>query len=282
MGVGPGDEVVVPSFVCSALLNAVSLTGASPVVAEIDPVSLNLDPQDVARRLTLRTKAVVAPHMFGLPADLDRLLNLGVPLVEDCAQAIGARYGGRPVGSHGQAAIFSFYATKLLATGEGGMVATAVHALAEAVRDRKSYDQKEDYRPRFNYKMTDIQAAVGRVQLGRLDGFIRRRREIAGRLRTAFQGLPVRLPPDDPGHIYFRFVVDLGADAAAFIRRAHQERIGCERPVHTPLHRLQRQTGFARTERAWKQSVSIPIYPSLSDAEVGRIIDVVERLLQAL
>ena len=119
MGVGPGDEVVVPSFVCSALLNAVTVTGASPVMAEIDPATLNLDPQDVERRLTLRTKAVVVPHMFGLPADLDRLLALGVPLVEDCAQAIGARYRGRPVGSHGKAAIFSFYATKVLATGEG-------------------------------------------------------------------------------------------------------------------------------------------------------------------
>jgi dTDP-4-amino-4,6-dideoxygalactose transaminase len=259
----------------------VTVTGAAPVMAEIDPATLNLDPQDVERRLSLRTKAVVVPHMFGLPADLDRLLSLGVPLVEDCAQSIGARYRGRPVGSHGEAAIFSFYATKVLATGEGGMVATGARSLAEAVRDLKTYDQKDDYRLRFNYKMTDIQAAVGRVQLGRLDGFIRRRREIAGRLRAAFQGLPVRLPPDDPGHIYFRFVVDLGADGAAFIRRAHQEGIGCERPVHTPLHRLQHLAGFALTERAWKQSVSIPIHPSLSDAEVGRIIDVVSRLLPA-
>jgi len=280
MGVGPGDEVVIPSFVCSALLNAVTVTGASPVMAEINPATLNLDPQDAERRLTLRTKAVVVPHMFGLPADLDRLLALGVPLVEDCAQSIGARYCGRPVGSHGEAAISSFYATKVLATGEGGMVATGAWSLAEAVRDLKTYDQKDDYRLRFNYKMTDIQAAVGRVQLGRLDGFIRRRREIAGRLRAAFQGLPVRLPPDDPAHIYFRFVVDLGADSAAFIRRAHQEGIGCARPVHTPLHRLQHLKGFPLTERAWKQSVSIPIYPSLADAEVGRIIEVVERLLQ--
>ncbi|MFO7709630.1 MAG: DegT/DnrJ/EryC1/StrS family aminotransferase [Desulfobacterales bacterium] len=280
MGVGPGDEVVLPSFVCSALLNAVAAAGAAPVLADIDAATLNIDPADVAARLSPRTKAILVPHMFGLPADLDRLAALGVPLIEDCAQAIGAVHRGRAVGSFGQAAICSFYATKVMATGEGGLVATGSAALAGDVRDRKSYDRKRDHRRRFNYKMTDIQAAVGRVQLRRLAGFIRRRLEIAERFRAVLQGFPIGLPRQDPGRIYFRFVIDAIPDAPAFVRLAHGQGIGCEQPVHTPLHRLLGIEGLPRTESAWKRAVSLPIYPRLTDEETGRILEVVSGLLR--
>ncbi len=280
MGVGPGDEVVLPSFVCSALLNAVSAAGALPVLADIDPATLNIDPADVAARLSPRTKAIVVPHMFGLPADLDRLAAFGVPLIEDCAQAIGAEHRGRAAGSIGQAAIFSFYATKMMATGEGGLVATHSAALAENVRDCKSYDKKPDHRRRFNFKMTDIQAAIGRVQLRQLAGFIRRRNEIAARFRAALHGLPIQLPRQDLGRIYFRFVVDAVSDAAAFVRLAHAQGIGCEQPVHTPLHRLLGTAGFSKTENAWRRTVSLPIYPLLAEAETGRILEVVSGLLR--
>ena len=280
MGVGPGDEVVIPSFVCSALLNAVAYTGAVPVPADIDAATLNLDPQDVERRLSRRTRAVILPHMFGLPADLDRFVGLGVPVIEDCAQSLGAAHGSRPVGSCGQAAVFSFYATKVIATGEGGMVATPSREIAARVRDLKTYDRRDDPATRFNFKFTDIQAAIGRVQLARLKTFIGRRRAIAHSYRSAFQGLPVRLPPDDAGHIYFRYVIDIGADGTDFIRRAAAAGIGCDRPVYIPLHRLLKLDGFPRTERAWRRCVSIPIYPSLTDVDVERIISAVSGLLQ--
>jgi dTDP-4-amino-4,6-dideoxygalactose transaminase len=279
MGVGPGDEVVIPSFVCTALLNAVNYTGAAAVIADIDPATLNLDPRDVQRRLTRRTRAVIVPHMFGLPADLEGFLGLGVPIIEDCAHSVGAVHGSRPAGAWGQAAVFSFYATKVLAAGEGGMVATSDPSLAARVRDLKAYDRRDDYRVRFNYKLTEMQAAVGRVQLGRLDDFIRRRRGIAARLRAAFERTSVGLPPDIPGHIYFRFVVDLGAESGALIGKARAAGVGCERPVHTPLHRLLGTGGCPRTERAWRQCFSVPIYPSLSDAELDRIVAILPRLL---
>ncbi len=218
--------------------------------------------------------------MFGLPADIDRLAAFGVPLIEDCAQAIGAEHQGRAVGSIGQTAIFSFYATKVMATGEGGMVVTRSASLAESVRDFKTYDKKQDHRRRFNFKMTDIQAAVGRVQLRRLTGFIRRRHEIAERLRAELQGLPVRLPRQDPGRIYFRFVIDSVADAADFVCRAHARGIGCELPVHPPLHRLLGIEGFSRSENAWKHAVSLPIYPLLTDEETGRILEAVSGMLR--
>jgi dTDP-4-amino-4,6-dideoxygalactose transaminase len=280
MGIGPGHEVIIPSFVCSALLNAVAYTGAVPVPADIDDTTLNLDPQDGARRMSRRTRAVILPHMFGLPADVDRFLGLGVPIIEDCAQSIGAVHGSRAVGSIGQAAVFSFYATKVIATGEGGMVATPSRELAARVKDLKTYDRRDDPATRFNFKLTDIQAAIGRVQLGRLGTFISRRRAIARSYRSAFQNLPVRPPPDEAGHIFFRYVLDIGTDCTDFIRRAAQAGIGCDRPVYIPLHRLLKLDGFPRTERAWRQCVSIPIYPSLTDADVERIISVVSGLLK--
>mgnify|MGYP001046118082 FL=1 len=280
MGVGPGDEVVVPSFVCSALLNAVAAAGAAPVLADVEPATLTMDPADVAGRLSPRTKAIVVPHMFGLPADLEQLAAFGVPLIEDCAQAIGAEYQGRAVGSIGQAAIFSFYATKVMATGEGGMVVTRSASLADSVRDCKSYDKKQLYRRRFNFKMTDIQAAIGRVQLRRLAGFIRRRSDIAERFRSVLRDFPIRLPRPEPGRIYFRFVVDAVADAADFVRRAHVQGVGCELPVHTPLHRLLGSEGFPHTENAWQHAVSLPIYPMLTDEEISRILEVVSDMLR--
>ncbi len=279
MGIGPGDEVIIPSFVCSALLNAVAFTGASAVPAEIDPRTLNLDPDDVRGRLSAHTKAVIVPHMFGLAADLDAFIELGVPVVEDCAQAVGGTYRGRPLGSLGCASVFSFYATKMVAAGEGGMVATGSADLAARVRDLKTYDRKDSWRPRYNYKLTDIQAAVGSVQLGRLDDFIRRRREIARRYRRALGALGLVLPADTPEHLYFRFVVDLGSDGTRFLEHARRRGVGCERPVHTPTHRLLNRTGYPLTEQAWRQCVSLPLYPSLSDDEAERVIAVVAGLI---
>ena len=280
MGVGPGDEVVIPSFVCSALLHAVNYTGAVPVLADIDPATLNLDPRDVERRLSPRTRAVILVHMFGLAADVARFLGLGVPIIEDCAHSIGGIHGTRRLGSFGQAAVFSFYATKVIAAGAGGMVATSSPELADRIRDLKFYDKKSDYRPRFNYQLTDIQAAVGRVQLAKLGRFIARRRDIARGYRAAFQDLPVRLPPDGGGHIYFRYVLDTGTDCTDIIRRASQGGVGCDRPVYTPLHRLLGQPGFPHAEKAWRQCLSIPIYPSLTDADQERVIEAVAGLLK--
>jgi len=279
MGVGPGDEVVIPSFVCSALLQAVNYTGAVPVLADIDHATLNLDPRDVERRLSPRTRAVILVHMFGLAADVARFLGLGVPIIEDCAHSIGGIHGTRRLGSFGQAAVFSFYATKVIATGAGGMVVTSSRELSDRIRDLKFYDKKSDYRLRFNYQLTDIQAAVGRVQLAKLDRFIARRRDIAQGYRAAFQDLPVRLPPDDAGHIFFRYVLDTGTDCTDIIRRASQSGVGCDRPVHTPLHRLLGQPGFPHAENSWRQCLSIPIYPSLTDADQERVIEVASGLL---
>ncbi len=274
-GVGPGDEVIIPSYVCSALLNAVYYTGAAPVLADIRPDTYNLDTTDVKRRLTRRTKAIIVPHLFGLAADLEPLMKLEVPIIEDCAQAIGAAYHRRPVGTFGAAAIFSFYATKVLTTAEGGMVVTNSRDIADRIRDLKAYDQKKAYQVRYNYKMTDIQAAMGRVQLERLESIILRRRAIAQTYTSAFRACDIKLPPDDDGHIYFRYVLDLKMDATPWIQAFARMGIVCDRPIYLPLHQYQKLQGYPVSEKSWRQSLSIPIYPLLTDKEIRRVVDAV-------
>src|SRR5712664_4068124 len=181
--VGPGDEVIVPTYACDAVYHAVTRCGATPVLADADPETLGLSAADATRRRTARTRAVIVVHPFGLAVDLDDFQALGVALVEDCAQTLGAVLGGHPVGARGGLAVCSFYATKLLTTGEGGAVTGRADLVARA-RDARDYDERDDLTPRFNYKMTDMQAALGRSQLVRLDAFIARRRALAARYRA--------------------------------------------------------------------------------------------------
>jgi dTDP-4-amino-4,6-dideoxygalactose transaminase len=274
MGIGPEDEVIIPSYVCSALLHAVEYVGAQPVPAEIDPLTYNIDPDDVKKRITTRTKAVIVPHMFGLAADLERLLKLDVPIIEDCAHAVGGTYHQKPLGTFGDAAIFSFYATKMMATGEGGMVTSKSPEIIANTRDLKTYDGKAADRVRYNYKMTDVQAALGEVQLARLDDFIEQRRKIARRYVKDLKSLRIKLPREIDEHIYFRFVVPLETNCDGFIRKLAQKEVACVRPVFLPIHRQLKKDGYPVTDKAWETTLSIPIYPSLNTREIEQIITV--------
>jgi dTDP-4-amino-4,6-dideoxygalactose transaminase len=281
LGVGPGSEVVVPSYVCSALLNAVHYVGATPVVVDVEPRSGNIDPADVAAHLTAKSRAVIVPHIFGQPADLKAIQALGLPVIEDCAQALGATIGGQPVGTFGDVAIFSFYATKVIATGEGGMVVTRSGRLAEEVRDRRDYDNREDYRLRFNYKLTDIQAAIGLSQIGRLPDFLRRRQAIAGSYDRAFSSV-LAVPVQDPQRIYFRYVIDTGGDAESWINQLMEAGIRAARPVYRPLHRYLKIAACPVSETLWRQTLSLPIYPALTEKEMRRVISAVLRIVKEL
>ena len=272
MGIGPEHEVIIPSYVCSALLHAVQYVGAQPVPAEIDPLTYNIDPDDVKKRITARTGAIIVPHMFGLAADLDRLLKLDVPILEDCAQAVGGTYHQKPLGTFGVAAICSFYATKMMATGEGGMVTAKSPQIMARVRDLKTYDGKAADKVRYNYKMTDVQAAVGRIQLSRLDDFIEQRRKIARLYVKHLKSLNIKLPVEIDDHSYYRFVVGLESNCDGFIPKLAQKAVGCARPVFLPIHRHLKKNGFPVTDNVWETSLSIPIYPSLSNSEIEQII----------
>ncbi len=274
LGVKASDEVILPSFVCTAVLNAVHYTGATPVLADIEPLTLNLSPEAVKRAITRKTKAVIVPHLFGCPAEMDGLSELGIPLIEDCAQAIGATFKDRRVGSIGRLSVFSFYATKVITSAEGGMVLSDSERLMAKIKDLRDYDNKRDYRLRYNYKMNDIQAALGLSQLSRLNELLARRREIADRYFEEFKDGRFSLPVRKEGreHIYYRFVVQTKTDVSARIGELERKNIQCRRPIYEPLHVYSRLAGFPHTTAAWRASLSIPLYPSLKEKEIHRII----------
>ena len=274
LGVGPGAEVVIPTYVCDALHHAVTHAGATPVLADADPGTGSLDPDDVKRRLTARTKAIILPHAFGLAAGVEAFLAMGVPVIEDCAQTIGGQDGGRPVGTRGALAVFSFYATKMLTTGEGGMVAGSDPALLARIRDLREYDEREDLVPRFNYKLTDLGAALGRSQLARLPEFIARRGALAEAYRRGL-GRACQLPPDASGgrHVYHRFVIGVEPPLDPLIKSLESRGVQCRRPVWRPLHRALGREGFPRADALWESSLSIPCYPALTDADARRVSD---------
>lgn len=278
--IGPGDEVILPSYVCAAPWLAVQHVGARACLVDIEPETFNLDPQQVRQAVTGKTRAIIVPHLFGLPANLTELQAIGVPLIEDCAQTLGALEQGRPVGSVGTLTVCSFYATKLLCTGEGGMVLSDDAAILERVRALRQYDEGSSLSPAAsNYKMTDLQAAIGLCQLRRLPSFLSRRQEIARAYYKALAGMPVVLPqvPDRRTHIYYRFVIRVAETSpsdgglSALMTRLERAGVQCHRPVFRPLHDYLKMDGYPNSELAYQQALSIPLYPSLTDEAVTRI-----------
>jgi len=279
LNIGPGDEVIIPSYVCSALLNAVRYTQAKPVIADIDELTFNISPADVGKKLSPKTKAIVVPHMFGLPADLEGLSKFGIPLIEDCAQSLGSHYHGKLTGSIGRLAVFSFYTTKVIAAGEGGMVLTDEAQLAKRIREIRAYDEKDTDAVRFNYKLTDLQAALGRSQLNKLDSFLNRRQEIARFYHETLKkiGMPSPHVPEGSRHIYFRYCLSLN-QPDVFIRKMADRGITCRRPVYRPLHYYLKGESCPVAERVWQKTISIPLYPALTDEEVSHIGQVLTEL----
>ncbi len=277
LGIQKDDEVILPSFVCSAPLHAILYTGAVPVIADIDRLTFNIDPRDLSARITPKTKAIIVPHLFGMAADMDEIRSCGVPVIEDCAHSLGSHYKGTFTGSFGDLSIFSFYATKMIASGEGGMILSNNESLLESIRDLRDYDEKETFRIRYNYKMTDIEAALGFSQLKRLFPFIEARQKIAGLYSREFQASSFRVPfvLSDRDHIYYRYVA-LHDPAADFIEKMTKAGVACRRPVFKPLHRYLGLSGYENTEWVWERAVSIPIYPSMTEDEISKIIDAVK------
>ena len=264
MGIGPGDEVIVPSFTWVATANAVLYCGGTPVLADVDRRTNNIDPADVARKLTPRTKAVIAVHLFGLCADMDALravLPAGMPIIEDAACASGASYKGVPAGGLGAAAAFSFHPRKSITTGEGGMVTTRdknLAALADMLRNHgASISEEQRHKgPRpyllaefnllgFNYRLTDLQGAVGLVQLSKLDRFIEERERWARWYMEQLGGIPwLRMPvlPAQGQHAWQAFVTYVDPARAPMPRNQIMERLQAEgistRPGTHAIHLL--------------------------------------------
>jgi dTDP-4-amino-4,6-dideoxygalactose transaminase len=288
LGVGPGDNIILPSYLCSAPWLAVQRVGAQARLVDIDPQTYNLDPQKVRKARTSRTRAVIVPHMFGLPADLTGLESLGIPMIEDCAQTLGATEQGRAVGTVGLLTVCSFYATKLLCTGEGGMVLSNDADLLERVRALREYDKAPSLNAAaFNCKMTDLQGALGVVQLHQLGTFLDQRSALAATYRETLPAELFTLPvvPSGRTHSYYRFVVRLptGLQSAdeftAYLSRVAHRGVQCRKPVFRPLHRYLELSEYPASDEADKSAISLPIYPSLTEAEVRQAAQVLQEEL---
>ena len=279
LGVGQGDEVLLPSYVCSAPLHAVYHSGATPVLVDVDPATGNMDPHDLKKRLTPKSKAIIVVHLFGLPVNLNEIVSLGLPVIEDCAQALGAELKGKKVGTLGRVAICSFYATKIITTGEGGMLLSHDGAILEKIRDLRDYDERDSFAVRFNYKMTDIQAALGRSQLQKLKRFLGQREALAGVYNEQLATLPCILPLSQEGRIYYRYVVSTQVNIAELIQKLLNMGIEVARPIYRPLHRYFNLEDHPGAEMAWNTHLSLPIHPSLTSQDVQRVCHALQQAL---
>ncbi|MBS1871538.1 MAG: DegT/DnrJ/EryC1/StrS family aminotransferase [Actinobacteria bacterium] len=291
VGVEEGDEVVTSPFSFVASANAVLFERARPVFADVDPVTLNLDPRAAAAAVTDRTKALLPVHIFGYPADLPAFEALGLPIVEDACEALGAVHtDGVPVGGRGHPAVFGFYANKQLTTGEGGMVALGDPAMKERIDSERNQGRAPDMgwldhdRLGFNYRLTDIQSAIGLVQLERLDGMLADRARVAGWYREALAGVEdLTLPcPDTAGNVrgWFVFVVQLphGVDRDATVR-ALAERGIQSKPYLPAIHLMSfyrerfghREGEFPVCEDVAARSIALPFFPAMREGQVARV-----------
>ena len=294
-GIGAGDEVIVPSFTFAATGNSVALTGATPVFADIEPNHFTLDPASVEAAITARTKGIMPVHLYGHPALMRELGAIadrhGIAIYEDAAQAHGASLDGSPVGTFGAFAMFSLYPTKNMTSGEGGMITAATPEIARMSRLLRNQGMEQQYRNEvvgFNARMTDIHAAIGRVQLTKVDAWTAQRQANAAFLDANLRGVVV--PPVAPGavHVYHQYTIRVSEDRDGFVT-ALKEEYGIGSGVYYPIpnHRLPSLAPYApglelpETERAASEVVSLPVHPSLSAGDLDRIVTAVNALAGA-
>ncbi len=310
-GIGPGDEVICPSFTFIASANAILYTGATVVFCEVDPRTFNIDAEDAERRITKKTKAIMPVDQIGLACDIDAINDIGkrhgIDVVEDAAPAIGESYKGRKVGSNAHSTVFSFHPRKVITTGEGGMITTDDDALADRARklrahgmsvsdlDRHKADRViiEEYRELgFNYRMTDIQASIGLVQLRRLDELLRLRRERADRYNRELPeitGIEIPYVPDYAEHTYqsycLRLSKDCRLDREDLMTNLLRRGIATRRGVMAS-HLERTYTGrngtvsLPVTEEATRTTMLIPLYATMTAEEQSHVIDSLREELQ--
>jgi perosamine synthetase len=296
-GIGPGDEVIVPTLTYVASVNAIAYTGATPVFVDSLPDSWQLDPDDVRRKIGARTRAIMAVHLYGHPCDMDALTAIAAEhrllLIEDCAEAFGSFYKGRHVGNFGQIAAYSFFGNKTITTGEGGMVVTndatlygrAVHFKGQGLAPRREYWHDVIG---YNYRMTNVCAAIGYAQMQRAPEFIAKKREIADWYRKDLRGVPVDChgTVGDVRHSYWMFSVLVDSPEKRDPLRAHLAGAGIEtRPLFYPVHTMPMYSRLDErhpvAESLGSRGINLPSYPGLTRDDVEYIAGAVRDFYSA-
>jgi perosamine synthetase len=292
LGVGPGDEVVVPSFTFAATANSVAITGARPIFVDIEPDYFAIDPIAVEAAITKKTKAIIAVHLYGHPANLESLRAIAdkhsLFLVEDAAQAHLAKFNGRPVGSWGDVSAFSFYPTKNMTTGEGGMAVTSNPKTERTLRLLRNQGMEIRYKneiPGFNNRMTEVAAAIGLVQLKKIEKWTIKRRQNASFLDQNLNNVSV--PKVAPGaeHVYHQYTITLGDhDRDRFAKELKDLGVDSDVYYPAPVHKLPAYSeshALPVTERVTKSCLSIPVHQNLKKSDLNRICEAVNKLARA-
>ena len=292
-GIKPGDEVITTPFTFAATSNSILYTQAKPVYADIDAKTFNLDPAKIEEQITDKTKAIVPVHLYGQPADMDGILEIAqkynLKVIEDAAQAHGAVYKGKKIGSIGDFGCFSFYPTKNMTTGEGGMVTTNDEEYAEKAGMVRAHGESKRYEQSllgYNYRMTDIAASIGLVQLKHIDEFNKIRNENAKYLSEGLadvEGITTPVVADNVTHVFHQYTIRVSKDRDTFQKFLTDNQIGTG--IHYPIV-LYKQPYYQAlsitgncplAEEAASQVISIPVHPSLTTEEIDTIIDTIKK-----
>jgi|YNPNPStandDraft_1061719.scaffolds.fasta_scaffold65251_2 perosamine synthetase len=283
-GIGPGDEVITTPFTFIASASAILFTGARPVFVDVEAETFNIDPEQIEARITPRTRAILPVHLYGHPCEMDAIMEIasrhGLIVIEDAAQAVGAEYHGRRVGSFGTGC-FSLYATKNVTSVEGGMITTDDADLADRARLLRSHGQRERYYHEslgYNLRMTDIQAAIGLVQLGKLEAYTAARQANAAYLSARLRG--VITPTVRPGcrHVFHQYTIRVADGRDEAVRRLNGAGVGTGIFYPLPLHhqKVFRDRGYDDhlpvAERLAQEVISLPVHPALTPADLEQIV----------
>lgn len=285
LDIGPGDEVVTTPFTFVATAEAITLCGATPVFADVDPQTLNIDPDAIAAAITPRTRVIIPVHLYGLPAEMDVIMRIAqacdIAVVEDCAQALGARIGDRRAGTVGTIGAVSFFPSKNLgAYGDGGALLTNDAGIAQRVRRLRTHGSLKKYHhvePGINSRLDEIQAAILRIKLPHLDEWIEQRQAIATAYRRGLEGLAeTTLPAESPQHTYHQFTIRV-RDRDSIAKRLGQRGIASAVHYPVPVHLQQayaqmRAGPFPNAERAAEDVLSLPMFPELEVAEIAMVV----------
>ncbi|MCC7430449.1 DegT/DnrJ/EryC1/StrS family aminotransferase [bacterium] len=286
LGVGEKTEVLLPNSSCAALLNSVKMVGAKPVLVDVNPYDCNFSLVSLEKKITKNTACVIAPHHFGFPCKINEINSLGIPVIEDCAQSVGAKISGKQVGSFTEVSVFSFYATKVLTSIDGGMVVSNNEKIIEEVKDRTYYGGKTDGKLRFNYKLSNVAAAIGNVQMKKLDFFIERRKalhKIYSENIKSEKIIKVQQEQEvEP--IFYRFVFRGDFSAKWFCQEMEKHGISCGDAVFYPLNRMigENDKDFPETLKWFENGVSIPFYPGLTNEEIEKILEATNKTLERI
>ena len=292
LGISAGDEVIIPSFTFAATANSVALTGAKPIFVDIDIKTYNIDPNLIENAITPSTKAIQVVHLYGLPADMTKIVEIAkrhnLLIIEDAAQAHNAAINGQPVGTFGDAAAFSFYPTKNMTSGEGGMIVFKDKDAARLARLYRNQGMEKRYQTEivgFNLRMTDIHAAIGRTQLKHLSKWSKKRQDNAMTLSSQLQNVVTPFTPAGFSHVFHQYTIRVPKNRDTFADSLSKAGIGNSVYYPTQVHKLpsfNNSVSLPQTQLATETVLSLPVHPSLSKQDLRRVANTVNSLVGQL